>query len=117
QQEDSRLGEADLAGGKRPGGGARDSPVDVAVEDVVYGAAGRTHQYRADAEEEVEQPGGPGVGRGITESNRPPTGEQQQPGANRPVEAGEAQVRPRGGRRPAQHPVVAADVARGGGPA
>src|SRR5690606_36092643 len=48
--EAQRLADADLARGDRAAGGAGDAGVDVAVDDVVPGAAGGAHQRRPDGE-------------------------------------------------------------------
>src|SRR5690606_31623665 len=94
--EPQGLLDADLARRDRTTGGAGDAGVDVAVDDVVPGAAGGAHQGGAQGETD-EQPqvieprprlaGGQGQGDAL------PSGQQQQPGPDRSVET--AQLEPR----------------------
>ena len=51
-QERRRLGDAHLAGRDRPRARALDPRVDVAVDDVVPGAAGAAHREGADEEQQ-----------------------------------------------------------------
>ena len=95
-----RLGDADLARRNGPRGGARDAGIVVLVDDVVIGAAGPAHQERAGE----EQGQIPGLGIGVPERQlgqrlSPPAREQKQPGADRAIEARQAQIGlPRRGR-------------------
>ena len=68
---------------------ALDLAVEIAVGDVVQGAAGAAHRHGADAEEGDEPPVGPAIGG---ERDAPPAGKEQQPGADRPVEPGQADI-------------------------
>ena len=101
-EEDLRLPDAHLAARDRPRAGARDLRVDVAVDDVVVGAAGAAHGDRAD-QEEHEVPGvGIGAPGGVGgERRRPPARQEQQPPADRPVEPRQPGIGPpaRAGRQ------------------
>ena len=85
-----------MAGGQRADRGARDAGVVIAVHDVVIGAACAAHGEGAGGEQrEQQQDVQRGDGRlGCRRQRRaPPAGQQQQPGADRPVPACEARVR------------------------
>ena len=79
--------------------------IEVAVDDVVPGAAGAAHRERADEEQhEVPGIGGTGVARDRRKAGRPPAWNQEQPRADRPIEPGEAQIGPGPGGRLADRP-------------
>src|SRR5262249_59066126 len=72
---------------------ALDPCVEVAIDDIVPGAARPAHGEGAD-EEEGEVPDiDPAAGVNCGESGGPPTRPQEQPGTDWPVEAREPQVR------------------------
>ena len=93
---------------RRDGARARalNARIEVAIDDIVPGAARPAHGKRADEEQEQmpEVDPHPGVNRG--KANRPPARQQQQPRADRAVEARQAQIgaEPYGG--PAVDPVA-----------
>ena len=92
-EEQSRLRDAHLAGRDRPRAGALDGAVEIAIDDVVPGAAGAAHGKGADEKQnEMQDVRRPRVGRDRGERRRPPARQQQQPRADRPVEAGEPQI-------------------------
>jgi hypothetical protein len=106
-QDEKRRGafDADLAGGNRPRARALDPPVEITVDEIVPGAARAAHDEGAD-EEQQHVPGihrSPGVLGG--ETGRPPAGQQQQPGADWAIEAGEPQIWPQPRGRTAVDPV------------
>jgi 16S rRNA (uracil1498-N3)-methyltransferase len=111
-QEDQSLARADLAAGDGAVGGPRHPGVVVPVGQVVDRAAGAAHDQGADREERGQPP----VRRRSLphgrEGQAPPAGEEQQPGADRPVEADQPQIGSRRRRRDPQRPMVGADVAR-----
>ena len=97
-QESRGGGHAYLPGRDRPRARALDQSVEVAIDDIVPGAAGPAHGKGADE----EQHGVPGVDRF---AGMPPARQQQQPGPDRPVEAGKPQIRARPRRRAVVDPV------------
>ena len=79
-----------LSARQRPRSRARDLRVDLAVDEVVIGAARAAHGDGADREQEQQ----PRIGIGLLEASlrqrhRPEAGEGQQEEADRAVEAGE----------------------------
>src|SRR5262249_37253429 len=90
-QEYGGLSDAHLAGRDRPRAGALDLAVEIAVDDVVPGAAGAAQRERAD--EDQDEVGGARaalVSGNRRQARRPPARNKQEPGADRPVEPGEA---------------------------
>ena len=85
------MARAKRPGGERAAGGARHLAVDVAVPQVVDDAAGGAHHQTADGEQD-DQADGLGGG-GADQQDAPQPGQKQQPGADRPIDAGEQQVR------------------------
>ena len=78
---------AGAAGGQRAAAGALDAGVELAVEDVVVGAAGAAHRDRAD-QEQREMPEVRAAVRGKAgERGRLPAGRKQQLPADRPIPA------------------------------
>ena len=104
--------DADLAGRYRPQGGARDFRVEIAIDDVVIGAARAAHDEGADREQNGEgktafwRGAGPGRGEGKTL----PARNEQQPCPDRPVRAHQAQIGLRRVGREAINPVVGGGV-------
>ena len=87
-----RLGR-DLPARQRPRHRARDLGVDVAIDDVVIGAAGAAHDHSADQKEQQER----GIGVGIAdasrrERHRPEAGKCEQKDSNRTIGAGEPEI-------------------------
>ncbi len=107
EHERDRGFDADRARGDRPHAGALDLGVEVAIDDVVEGAAGAAHHHRADAEQHDQLPIGPASGR---EGDAPPAREEQQPGTDRPVEPRQADIWPEHLRRAAIDPIAGADI-------
>ena len=106
-EENGGLFHADLPGRDRPRAGALDAGIEVAVGDVVPGAAGTAHHEGAD-EEQCDRP------RQLmqilrntgSQRRRPPAWHQQQPGADRAVEPRQPQIGPRPQRRTAIDPIA-----------
>ena len=81
-----------LPGRDRPRARALDPAVEVAIDDVVPGAARAAHREGADQEQD-DVPEIDRLARGDGgKSGRPPARDEQQPRADRPVEAGEPQI-------------------------
>ena len=81
--------------------------VEIAVDDVVPGAAGAAHGEGADEEQhEMRKARRPRVRRDRGERRRPPARHQQQPRADRPVEARQPQIGPQPGRRQRIDPIA-----------
>ena len=98
---------ADLPGWNRPRTRALNAAVEIAVDDVVPGAAGAAHGEGADKEQrDVDKARSGAAGGDGGERGRPPAGQQQKPGADRAVQAGEPQVRTRPRRRDRVDPVA-----------
>ena len=105
-QEHRRPPDAHLSGRNRPRARALDPGVDVAIDEVVPGAAGAAHHDGADQEQhDVPGIGPPCAGRDRGERRRPPARQQQQPPADRPVEPRQPQIGPHPGRRDGIDPV------------
>ena len=105
QEHDRRL-DAHLPGRNRPRARALDLRVDVAIEQIVPGAARAAHHDGADQEQQhVPGIGSPLAGGDGGERRRPPARQQQQPPADRPVETGQPQIGPHPGRRDGVDPV------------
>src|SRR5262249_61034788 len=96
--------------------GTSDAPAESTVDDAVPGAAGAAHGEGADEEQDQMPEVDRGAGLDGSERHRPPARQQQQPGADRPVEAGEPQIGPRPGGGEAVDPVSGrgGDAARAG---
>ena len=94
---------APLGSGRRAR--ARDLRVEVAVDDVVVGAARAAHHQRADGERRAQAPGRASPRR--CQGEAPPAREQQQPGADRPVEPRQLRIgrSAAGARRSTQPPL------------
>ena len=91
----SAAAHADLSGRNRPRARALDAGVDVAIDQIVPGAAGAAHDDGADQEQQhVPGIGAPGAVGDGGERRRPPARQQQQPPADRPVETGQPQIGP-----------------------
>ena len=89
-EECQRLAGGQLAARQRPVARALDPGVEVAIGEVVDHAPGAAHRHRPDREqrEQLEiRPSG-------RQRDRPPARPQQQPGADRPIPAGEDGKRP-----------------------
>ena len=108
--------QADRAGGQRAEGGARDLRVDVAVEDVVIGAAGAAHGDSADDEQGSKDAvlRDQSVGDAC-ENEADEAGQAQQPEACRAVIARQLQVGPRERRGVRDPAAVTASCGSGGG--
>ena len=79
--------------------------VEIAIDDVVPGAAGAAHGEGADEKQsEVREARSGDAGGDRGKRRRPPARQQQQPGADRAVEAREPQVWTGPGRRDAYRP-------------
>ena len=90
--------------------------VDVAVDDVVIGAAGAAHGDGADQEEDEMPRVGVALAEGIRrERRRPPAREEEQPPADRPVEPRHPRIGLPRLRQEAVDPVAARGVGDGGG--
>ena len=92
QHEGGRLGDRHLAGGDRARAGALDQPVEIAIDQIVPGAAGAAHGEGADEEQHDVPEAGELLDAHAGKPHRPPARHQQQPGSDRPVEAGEPQI-------------------------
>src|SRR6185312_13105061 len=94
------------------GSGARalDPAVEIAIDDVVEGAAGAAHHHGADAEERHQPPIRPSLRR---ERDAPPAGKEQQPGADGAVEPGKPRIGPKPCRGEAVDPIAHADIGHG----
>ena len=106
-QKRHRLFDRHLTRRDRPRARALDLGVEIAVGDVVPGAAGAAHREGADEEQQAM----PGIGIGLAggdrgEPGRPPARQQQQPGADRAVEPRQPQIGPKPGRRGRIDPVA-----------
>ena len=108
-EADQRLGDEEQRGGARtdaarrqgPAPGARDAGVEIAIEDVVIGAAGAAHGDRADQEQQQMPNVGPAMDGVAGERGRPPAWREQQLPPGRPVEPRELHVGKRKiGRQP-----------------
>jgi 16S rRNA (uracil1498-N3)-methyltransferase len=110
QQEGKRLARPQRAGGQRAGGGARHHPVDVAVPQIVHHAARRPHHHAAQREQQDQPQAGPE--RLAGEQDPPKPGQEQQPDADRPVEARQQGVGHPGAGKP-RHPTLGDDVGMG----
>ena len=96
----------------RPRGGACDLRIIVAVDDVVIGAARRSHDKGADGEQHrVADKMKPAGALCACKAKPPPTGDKQQPGSDRSVGAHKAQIGPHRRRRMA-HPIAGNCVRR-----
>ena len=92
-QERHCLFDGHLTRRDRPRARALDLGVEIAVGDVVPGAAGAAHREGADEEQQAMPRIGIGFAGGDrSEPGRPPAGQQQQPGADRAVEPRQAQI-------------------------
>src|SRR5262249_34325277 len=100
-----RRRDAHLARRDRPRAGTLDAGIEIAVDDVVPGAARPAHCKGADEEQREVAQVDRGSGRYRGERGRPPARNQQEPGADRPVEASEPQIRARRGRSEAVDPI------------
>src|SRR5216683_2230484 len=109
REEDCGAAYADGAARDRPCPGAGDRGVEIAVDDVVEGAAGAAHHHSTEREEDDEAPIRPEARR-RREGDRPPAGEQQQPAADRPIEPRQADIGQQRSRHEARRPIVAAYV-------
>ena len=94
-----------------PAGGAGDPGIVIAVDNVVVGAAGAAHDEGADEEQREV----PGLVWGLPSASSASAwlhqqGNKQQPGADGAVEAGEAGIRQRPGRRPTVDPIAGRGV-------
>ena len=86
EKEQDRAGNCYLTAWNRAGTGPGDDGVEVAIDDVVIGAAGAAHCDRADQKQHhVANAGIADPKRIGGERRRPPGGQQQQPPADRPV--------------------------------
>src|SRR5215203_1593849 len=113
-EEGERLPDAHLAGRQRTPAGALDAGVELAVDDVVVGRAGAAHRHRADPEQQAVERVRPGLpGRDGGERRRPPAGQEQEPPADRPLDAREAQIRPERERRAPVGPMAGDGVRNG----
>ena len=112
---DQRIAQLHLARRQRPAARALDLGIDLAVDDVVPGAARAAHGERAQREQRhpADQPA---PFRRGAQRRRPPAGQHQQPDADRPVPARQPAVGPRPGRQVAQRPVLLVDVGEAGCP-
>ena len=116
-QEGRGLRHADLSRRNRPRPRPLDPRVEIAIGDVVPGAAGAAHDEGPDQEQRQHQRQGREMaGDTAGERGRPPARQQQQPRSDRPVEAGEPQIGARPGRRAGVDP-VAGRVSNAGGSA
>ena len=86
------------ARGREPG--ARHLRIEVAVGDVVEGAAGAPHDDGADQEESgMPEVGQPAARRHLAQRQAPPAGQQQQPPADRPFQPHEPGIGPQRDRQ------------------
>ena len=112
---DQGIAQRDLACRQRPAARAFDLGVDLAVDDIVPGAAGAAHGKRPQREQ--RHPAGEAAPlRRRAQGERPPAGKQQQPGPDRPVPARQPAVGTRPRWQVAQGPVLAIDVGKAGCP-
>ena len=92
----------------RPRAGARNLGVEVAVDDVVIGAAGAAHDDGADQEQnQVPEIREAPAGRVGGQRRRPPARPQQEPPADRPLQPGEPGIGPKPLRHDTVRPVAA----------
>src|SRR6185437_2735841 len=102
-EEQLGLPHRDRAGRNRPRPRARHSGIDIAVDDVVIGAAGAAHHdgTHAKQNEQVDvMPGGEGPLAGNGAQRQPEhAGPEEQPPRMRPVQPHELEERPRPGRQ------------------
>ena len=113
QHERPGLLDADLPRGHRPQGGARHLGVDVAVDDVVVGAAGRPHQRRAQEEQQEQHRVGHAPLHRRRQGEALPPRQHQQPDPRRPIEPPQLQPRPQRRGRIGVHPVGGRGVGEG----
>ena len=114
EDEAPGLFDADLSGRDRPQGRARHLGVEVAVDDVVEGAAGRPHQRGPDQEGQQQPRVRPLALFRRRQGDALPAGQHQQPDAGRPIEAAELQPGAQGRRRMAVDPVGRHRVGKNG---
>ena len=99
-QEHHRRLHAHLARRDRPRARALDPCIDVAVDQIVPGAAGAAHDDGADQQQhDVPGIGPPGAVGDGGERRRPPARQQQQPPADRAVETRQPEIGTRPSRR------------------
>ncbi len=116
EHEEDGGARAHLSARQWPSPRPRDLGVDVAVDEVVIGAARPAHDDGAHGEEEEE----PGIGIGLAQTARgkryrPEAGKSEQEEADRPVGAGEPEIGEERRRRVAIDPVPGACVGHRGG--
>ena len=106
--------ERDLSRGERALAGALDPGVEIPVDDVVIGAAGPAHGDGADQEEKAVERIGPGLPRRDgRERRRPPARQEEQPPADGPLDAGEAQIGLQARGRPSFGPMALDGIGQG----
>ena len=103
-----------LSAGQRAAAGSCHLCIEVAVDQVIIGAASAAHDQRAQREQEQE----PWIGIGLADASRrqrhrPEAGQGQQEEAGRPVGAGEPEIRHKRGRSEAIDPIAGARVGHG----
>ncbi len=111
EKEHRCLFDADSTGGNGTRPRARDSGVNVAVDNVVPGAARTAHGDSTDEKEDEKRERRPAL---ACERERPPAGQQQQPPADGAVKPREPRVRTQGRRRMGVHPVLGRGVGDAG---
>ena len=111
---DGGLPDSDLTGWQRAAAGAGDLRVDMAVGDIIPGAACATHEKgpKGAAEGDPDIPCAP-CGCGSGKRKAPKAGDEQQPCADGAVSAGQAQVGAHRGRGKAVNPVAGGGVGDG----
>jgi len=114
-KEGRRLRHADLPRRNRPRPRPFHQCVEIAIGNVVPGAAGAAHGERANEEQRNDE----GQLAGLADDaggqrRRPPAWRQQQPGSDRPIETGEPQIGPQPRRRAGVDP-VAGRISNAGG--
>ena len=109
-EEQRRGARTDASRRQRPAPGAGDAGVEVAVEDVVIGAAGAAHRDRADQEQQQMPEVGPAMDGVAGERGGPPTGREQQLPSGRAVEPRELHVGKREVGRQPQDEAIGARV-------
>ena len=114
--EDRSRDHADRAGGNGAAAGARHLGVDLAVHDIVEGAARAAHHHRAQPEQrdiiKIAPVGEGALVRHRAQRQAADTGPEQQPGADRPVQPHQLQPGAQAARR-GFHPIAGHGV--GGG--
>src|SRR5262249_52242623 len=105
-EKNRRRADAHLPRRDRSRAGALDPGIEVAIDDVIPGAAGAAHGESTDEEQDAMPKIDALAGGNGGERNRPPAWDQEEPGTDRAIETRKPQIRARPGGSEAIDPVA-----------